>query len=63
MSKKQGFAAFVSGGGAAGVGAATYLGNMGLAGAFGGVAIGAVPVVVTGMVVGGALYGVKSLFD
>ncbi|WP_277884120.1 hypothetical protein [Nostoc sp. FACHB-280] len=42
---------------------AAVVGNMGLAGAFGGIAIGAAPVIAAGTVVGLAAYGVKKLFD
>lgn len=67
MSKKnQDFkeaAGFAVGGGAVGAGAAAYIGNMGLAGAFGGIAIGAAPVVGAGIVLGMAVYGMKKLFD
>jgi hypothetical protein len=54
---------FAAGGAAAGAGVAAMLGNMGLAGAFGGIAIGAAPVIAAGTVVGLAAYGVKKLFD
>ncbi|UKO99287.1 hypothetical protein [Nostoc sp. UHCC 0870] len=54
---------FAVGGAAAGAGVTAMLGNMGLAGAFGGIAIGAAPVIAAGAVVGLAAYGVKRLFD
>ncbi len=56
-------AGFAAGGAVAGVGVASVVGNMGLAGAFGGIAIGAAPVVAAGAVVGLAAYGLKKLFD
>lgn len=56
-------AAFTAGGGAAGAGVASVVGNMGLAGAFGGIAIGAAPVVCVGAVAGMAAFGIKKLFD
>ncbi len=67
MSKKNDdfkeAAGFTAGGAAAGAGVAATVGNMGLAGAFGGVAIGAAPVVAAGAVVGLAAYGLKKIFD
>ncbi len=54
---------FVAGGGAIGAGIASMVGNMGLAGAFGGVAIGATPVIAAGSIVGMAAYGMKKIFD
>jgi len=54
---------FAAGGAVAGAGLAAVVGNMGLAGAFGGIAIGAAPVIAAGTVVGLAAYGVKKLFD
>lgn len=54
---------FAAGGAAAGAGVAAVVGNMGLAGAFGGIAIGAAPVVAAGAVVGLAAYGLKKLLD
>lgn len=56
-------AAFAAGGSAAGAGLASVVGNVGLAGAFGGVAIGATPIVCAGTVAGMAAYGIKKLFD
>lgn len=56
-------AIFAAGGGAAGVGLASVVGNMGLAGAFGGIAVGATPVICAGTVAGMAAYGIKKLFD
>ncbi len=64
--KKKDFkvaAAFAAGGSAAGAGLVSVVGNMGLAGAFGGIAIGAAPVVFAGTVAGMAAYGIKQLFD
>lgn len=66
MAKKKKIAeaaVFAAGGGVFGAGVASMLGNMGLAGAFGGVAIGAAPVVATGTIVGMAAYGMKKIFD
>lgn len=66
MSKKKKAAeaaGFAAGGSAAGAGVAAIVGNMGLAGAFGGIAIGATPVVCAGAVVGMAAYGIKKVFD
>jgi hypothetical protein len=66
MSRKDDFkeaAGFAAGGGTAGATIAVLVGNMGLAGAFGGIAIGAAPVVGAGVVFGMAAYGVKKLFD
>ena len=54
---------FATGGGAAGAGVAAVVGNMGLAGAFGGIAIGAAPVIAAGSIVGMAAYGVKKIFE
>jgi hypothetical protein len=56
-------AGFASGGGALGAVIASFVGNMGLAGAFGGIAIGAAPVICVGTVVGVAAYGVKKSFE
>lgn len=56
-------AGFAAGGGALGAGVAALVGNMGLAGAFGGIAIGAAPVVGAGMVAGLAAYGIKKVLD
>lgn len=58
-----GAAGFAAGGGAAGAGLAAVVGNMGLAGAFGGIAITAAPVVAAGAVVGLAAYGLKKAFE
>jgi hypothetical protein len=54
---------FAAGGGATGATIFALVGNMGLAGAFGGIAIGATPVIAAGTVVGMAAYGVKKLFE
>ena len=62
MSKKKEAAGFAAGGGAAGAGVAAVVGNMGLAGAFGGIAIGATPVICAGAVVGVAAFGIKQAF-
>jgi hypothetical protein len=56
-------AGFTSVGGLAGAGVAATVGNMGLAGAFGGIAIGAAPVIAAGAVVGLAAYGLIRAFD
>jgi hypothetical protein len=56
-------AGFAAGGGAVGAGIAALVGNMGLAGAFGGIAIGAAPVIASGAMLGMAVYGTKKLFD
>ena len=56
-------AAFAAGGSAVGAGLASVVGNVGIAGAFGGVAIGATPIVCAGTVAGMAAYGIKKLFD
>ena len=56
-------AGFAGGGGAFGAGVASIVGNMGLAGAFGGVAIGATPVIAAGTIVGLAAFGIKKAFD
>lgn len=56
-------AGFAVTGGATGTGIAALVGNMGLAGVFGGIAIGTAPVVSAGVVLGMAAYGVKKLFD
>ena len=56
-------AGFAAGGGAAGAGVAALVGNMGLVGAFGGIAIGSAPIVVAGSIVGVAAYGIKKIFD
>jgi hypothetical protein len=66
MAKKKDFseaAGFAAGGGILGAGIASVVGNMGLAGAFGGIAIGAAPVIAAGSVVGMAAYGMKKIFD
>jgi len=56
--------AFVAGGAAAGAGISVTVGGMGLAGGFGAVGIGTVPVVGAGAVVGAAAYGaVKAIGD
>ena len=55
-------AGFAVGGGATGAGIAAMVGNMGLAGGFGAVAIGATPIVGAGVVVGMAAYGIKKIF-
>ena len=62
LSLGQEAVAFTTGGSFAGAGVATFVGNMGLAGAFGGVAIGAAPVVFAGAVTGMAVFGVKKIF-
>lgn len=54
---------FAAGGGAAGAGIAAMIGNMGLAGGFGAIAVGTTPVVGAGIVVGMAAYGIKKLFE
>lgn len=54
---------FVVGGGTLGAAVSAWVGGMGLAGAFGGVAIGTIPVVGAGVVVGMAVYGIKKLID
>jgi hypothetical protein len=54
---------FVAGGVAAGGGVAASVGGMGLAGGFGGVAIGAAPVVAAGAVIGAATYGAKKAIE
>jgi hypothetical protein len=54
---------FVATGSAAGAGIFALVGNMGLAGSFGGIAIGAAPVISAGAVIGMAAYGVKKLFN
>ncbi len=56
-------AGFAAGGGALGAGLASVVGNMGLAGAFGGIAIGATPVIGAGVVAGLAAYGIKKVID
>ena len=56
-------AGYAAGGAAAGAGIAGVVGNMGLAGAFGGIAIGAAPVIAAGAVVGLAAYGLKKAFE
>lgn len=61
--KFQEAAGFAASGGVLGAGIASVIGNMGLVGGFGGVAIGATPVVSAGVVVGVAAYGIKKLFD
>jgi hypothetical protein len=66
MTKKKDFseaASFAAGGSILGAGIASVVGNMGLAGAFGGIAIGATPVIAAGSVVGMAVYGIKKIFD
>lgn len=66
MAKKKDFgeaAGFAAGGGIFGAGVASVVGNMGLVGAFGGVAVGAAPVIVIGTVAGVAAYGVKKLCE
>ncbi|MBD1217837.1 hypothetical protein RI030_03495 [Aphanizomenon flos-aquae NRERC-008] len=45
------------------MGVAALVGNMGLAGAFGAVAVGAAPVVAAGAVVGLAAFGIKKVFE
>ncbi len=54
---------FAAGGGLLGAAVSATIGNMGLAGAFGGIAIGATPVVAAGAVVGMAAYGVKKMME
>ncbi|MEH2009933.1 hypothetical protein [Nostoc sp.] len=54
---------YAVGGAAGGWGLAAVVGNMGLAGAFGGIAIGAAPVIAAGAVVGLAAYGIKKALD
>ena len=61
--KLQEAAGFAAGGGALGAGLAAVVGNMGLAGAFGGIAIGAAPVIGAGVVAGLAAYGLKKVLD
>ena len=56
-------AAFTAGGGFAGAGVASAVGNMGLADAFGGIAIGAAPVICVCAVAGMAAFGIKKLLD
>ena len=56
-------AGFAGGGGAFGAGVASMVGNMGLAGAFGGVSIGAAPVIAAGTIVGLAAFGLKKALD
>ena len=56
-------AVFAAGGSAAGAGVAAAVGNIGLADAFGGIAVGVAPIVCAGTVAGTAAYGVKKLFD
>jgi hypothetical protein len=56
-------AGFAAGGGALGAGLAGIVGNMGLAGAFGGIAIGAAPVIGAGVIAGLAAYGIKKVID
>ncbi|MCP6761145.1 MAG: hypothetical protein NHB32_20925 [Fischerella sp. CENA71] len=65
MSKNNGTeaAVFAAGGAAGGAGLAAIVGNMGLAGGFGGIAIGAAPVIAAGAVVGLAAYGIKKAFN
>ncbi|MBC6435242.1 hypothetical protein FM036_36305, partial [Nostoc sp. HG1] len=52
-------AAFIVGGSIAGAGVSATVGGMGLAGGFGAVGIGAIPVVAAGAVAGAAAYGVQ----
>jgi hypothetical protein len=54
---------FIKVGVVAGEIAANAVGGMGLAGGFGGVAIGAAPVVAAGAVVGAAAYGAKKAIE
>ncbi|MCT0253330.1 hypothetical protein [Synechocystis sp. CS-94] len=56
-------AGFAVGGGALGAGLAAFVGNMGLAGGFGAIAVGAAPVIGAGVVTGLAAYGVKKILD
>jgi hypothetical protein len=56
-------AGYAASGAAAGAGLASVVGNMGLAGAFGGIAVGAAPVIAVGAVVGLAAYGLKKAFE
>jgi hypothetical protein len=56
-------AGFAAGGAAAGMGVAAFVGNMGLAGAFGAVAVGAAPVVAAGAVLGVAAFGLKKVIE
>ena len=56
-------AGFAASGGVLGAGIASTIGNMGLVGGFGGIAVGATPVVSAGVVVGIAAYGIKKLFE
>ncbi len=56
-------AGFAASGGVLGAGIAAAVGNMGLAGAFGGIAIGATPVVGAGVVAGLAAYGIKKAIN
>lgn len=66
MKKKKNFseaAVFAGGGGLLGAGVASFIGNMGLVGGFGGIAIGSAPIVGAGTVVGMAVYGLKKLID
>jgi PPE-repeat protein len=66
VTKKKDFseaAGFAAGGSVLGAGIASVVGNMGLAGAFGGIAISATPVIAAGTIVGMAAYGMKKIFD
>jgi hypothetical protein len=54
---------YAAAGDAFGAGMSAWIGSMGLAGAFGAVAIGTIPVVGAGVVVGMAAYGIKKLID
>jgi len=54
---------FAAGGGSLGAVVSACIGNMGLVGAFGGVAIGSTPVVGAGVVLGMAVYGIKKVFE
>ena len=56
-------AGFAASGSAMGAGVAAIVGNMGLAGGFGAVAVGAAPVVSAGAVIGIAAYGIKKVFE
>ncbi|MEM8610432.1 MAG: hypothetical protein AAGF93_00325 [Cyanobacteria bacterium P01_H01_bin.105] len=63
MNKKAEAAGFAAGGGVVGAGVSAVIGNMGLAGSFGAIAVGTTPVVSAGVIAGLAIYGIKKAFD
>ncbi len=66
MSKKSNSSTEAAGyagtGAILGAGVSAIVGNMGLAGAFGGIAVGAAPVIAAGSIIGLAAFGIKKAF-